>query len=51
MIAGWASSGGRFWPMWPLIGWGTGLLAHFWSTYRRGPVPLRRIEAELKRLQ
>ena len=51
MIAGWATSGGRFWPMWPLLGWGSGLAAHGWSVYRRGPVPARRIERELARLR
>ena len=51
MIAGWATSGGRFWPMWPLLGWGSGLAAHGWSVYRRGAVPARRIERELARLR
>ena len=51
MIAGWAAGGGRFWPMWPLLGWGSGLAAHGWSVYRRGAVPARRIERELARLR
>ena len=50
MIAGWATSGGRFWPLWPLTGWGAGLLAHYASAYRR-TVPERRIERELQRLR
>jgi hypothetical protein len=50
MIAGWAASGGRFWPLWPLTGWGAGLLAHYTSAYRRA-VPERRIERELERLR
>jgi 2TM domain len=49
MIAGWATTGGRFWPLWPLTGWGAGLLAHFSSAYRRNPVPERQIERELER--
>ena len=51
MIAGWATSGGRFWPMWPLMGWGSGLAAHGWSAYRGGTVPERRIARELARLR
>jgi len=50
MIASWATTGGRFWPLWPLTGWGAGLLAHYSSAYRR-TVPERRIERELERLR
>jgi hypothetical protein len=29
MVVLWALSGfGYFWPMWPILGWGTGLLCH-----------------------
>jgi hypothetical protein len=29
MVVLWALSGfGYFWPMWPILGWGTGLLGH-----------------------
>jgi hypothetical protein len=48
MIGGWASGGGRFWPVWPLTGWGAGLLAHYTSAYRR-PISARQIERELER--
>jgi hypothetical protein len=48
MIAGWATTGGRFWPVWPLMGWGAGLIAHYTSAYRRA-IPARSIERELQR--
>jgi len=50
MVASWSTTGGRFWPLWPLTGWGAGLLAHGSSAYRR-TVPRRRIERELDRLR
>ena len=28
------SSGGYFWPVWPIGGWGIGLLMHAWETFR-----------------
>jgi hypothetical protein len=49
MIIGWATAGGHFWPMWPLIGWGAGLTVHLWSAYRRDP-PEWRVARELRRL-
>ncbi len=30
----WAvTSGGYFWPMWPMLGWGVGLVAHTATVY------------------
>lgn len=27
--------GGYFWPMWPMLGWGIGLVAHAMATFNR----------------
>lgn len=43
-----ASSGDHFWPMWPMLGWGIGVVAHG-VTLRVGPSTIseERIEREL----
>ena len=44
--------GGYFWAIWPIIGWGLGLAAHFVAVYHfGGAVRERAVEAELKRLR
>lgn len=30
------NNSGYFWPIWPMAGWGIGLLLHAWETYRPG---------------
>jgi len=38
LIAIWALTGhGFFWPMFPLFGWGIGLVMHAWDFYWRAP--------------
>ena len=38
LIAIWAlTSGGLFWPAFPLFGWGIGILLHAWDVYRGEP--------------
>ena len=39
------------WPVFPLFGWGIGLVLHAWDTYRRRPFSASEIERELTRLQ
>jgi hypothetical protein len=34
VVWGVANSGGNFWPIWPIGGWGIGLLIHAWETFR-----------------
>jgi vacuolar-type H+-ATPase subunit I/STV1 len=43
--------GGFFWPVFPLAGWGIGLVAHAMETYRRDEVTEEQIEAEMQRLR
>jgi hypothetical protein len=44
-----ATGGGFFWPMFPLFGWGIGLVFHGWDTFRRPPSE-ERIRREIQRL-
>ena len=39
VVAIWAAVGGSFfWPLFPILGWGIGLVFHGWDAYR-SPVP------------
>ncbi|MFL5297190.1 MAG: 2TM domain-containing protein [Phenylobacterium sp.] len=43
---------GYFWAIWPIIGWGLGLAAHFVAVYHfAGDVRERAVETELRRLR
>lgn len=44
-----ASSGDYFWPVWPMLGWGIGVVAHA-ATLRVGPSEIseERIDRELR---
>ena len=33
------TSGGYFWPIWPMMGWGIGLASHALATFNRAPGP------------
>jgi hypothetical protein len=38
IIAIWAATGqGFFWPVFPLLGWGIGVIFHIWDVYRGEP--------------
>jgi hypothetical protein len=51
LVAIWATTGaGFFWPVFPLMGWGIGLVAHAWETFRRPPSE-QQIEREMERLR
>jgi hypothetical protein len=46
------TSPGYFWAIWPIIGWGLGLVAHGVAVYHfSGDTRERAIEAELQRLR
>lgn len=42
--------GGFFWPLFPLAGWGIGLVFHAWDVYS-GPPSERAVQAEMDRLR
>jgi uncharacterized membrane protein YecN with MAPEG domain len=51
LVAVWALSGGPFWPIWVIGGWGIGLAAHAYGVYGRGPTSEDKIAREMERLR
>ena len=52
LVVVWATTGsGFFWPVFPIAGWGIGLVMHAWSAYFRKPVTTAEIEAEMERMR
>jgi uncharacterized membrane protein len=52
LIAIWAvTSGGFFWPVFPLLGWGIALAFNAWDVYGRRPISEEEIRRETERLR
>jgi uncharacterized ion transporter superfamily protein YfcC len=50
LVVIWAISGaGYFWPVWPILGWGAGLVIHAWITYGQRPITEEDIRNETDR--
>lgn len=51
LIAIWAVTdlGGYFWPVWPIAGWGVGIVLHRWEFYKRAPITESDIQQEIER--
>lgn len=51
LVAIWAltNSDGYFWPIWPFLGWGIGLAAHWWSVFAQRPISEADIQREIDR--
>jgi vacuolar-type H+-ATPase subunit I/STV1 len=50
LVLVWAlTGGGFFWPLFPLGGWGIGLVFHAWDTFSPGPSE-ERIRREIERM-
>ena len=48
----WAvTSGGFFWPVFPIMLWGIGLIANAWEVFGPDPISEDRIRREIERLQ
>jgi vacuolar-type H+-ATPase subunit I/STV1 len=48
----WAvTSGGFFWPVFPIVGWGIGLIANAWDTFGPDLVSEERIRREIERMR
>lgn len=53
LVAIWAitSAGGFFWPIFPMLGWGIGVIANAWDVYGRKPLSEAEIRHEQERLR
>ena len=50
LVVIWAFTGaGYFWPIWPMAGWGIGLVLHAYATYVQKPITEQDIQAEMGR--
>ena len=52
LVVIWAvTSAGFFWPIFPILGWGIGVLANAWDVYGRKPISEEEIRREADRLR
>ncbi len=51
LVAIWAFTGGLFWPIFPILGWGIGLAANAWHAYWQKPIDEDAIRRETERLR
>lgn len=52
LVVIWAiSDSGFFWPIFPILGWGIGVIANAWDVYGRKPITEDEIEREVGRIQ
>jgi hypothetical protein len=52
LVAIWATTGhGYFWPIFPILGWGIGVVANAWDVYRRDGFSEDRVRREMDRLR
>jgi hypothetical protein len=53
LVVVWAmtSSGGFFWPVFPIAGWGIGIVMHAWDAFWRTGITEEDIDREVARMQ
>lgn len=52
LVAIWVfATGGFFWPVFPILGWGIGLAFHAWDTFSRPAFSEDKIRREMDRLR
>ena len=53
LVVIWAvtSPGGFFWPIFPIVGWGIGVIMNAWDVYRVNDFSEEQIQHEMERLQ
>lgn len=50
LVGIWAVTGaGYFWPIWPLLGWGVGLVLHAWTLFGQRPITEADVDREMRR--
>ncbi len=50
LVAIWFANGaGPFWPIWPIAGWGIGIVAHAWGLYFNKPISEDAIRREMEK--
>jgi uncharacterized membrane protein YecN with MAPEG domain len=49
LIAIWAMTGGSFWPIWPILGWGLAVAIHYWTVFKQRPITEDDIRREMER--
>jgi hypothetical protein len=51
LVVAWALTGGPFWPIFPMLGWGIGVSFHAWDLHWRRPIGEDEIRRETDRLR
>lgn len=51
LVLVWASTGGPFWPVFPILGWGLGVSINAWCVYGRSAIGEEAIQREVARLR
>jgi uncharacterized ion transporter superfamily protein YfcC len=52
LVVIWAiADSGFFWPIFPILGWGIGVIANAWDVYGRKPISEEEIRREVDRLR
>lgn len=52
LVVIWLMTGsGFFWPIFPIVGWGIGIVAHAWDAYGPARVTEERVQREMERLR
>lgn len=53
LVIVWVATGaeGTFWPIFPMVGWGIGVIMNAWDVYRDDELDETHIQQEIQRLQ
>lgn len=51
LVVIWAATGGPFWPIFPILGWGLGMMVNAWCVYWRQEISAAEITREAERLR
>jgi 2TM domain len=51
LVIVWALTGGFFWPIFPILGWGIGVTANAWHVYWQKPISENAIRREMEQMR